>query len=258
VGAITAGKLSEFGLPATYGTSTVLAALTASLVYFGMNETLQSSKRIPFKENKTHLKKQLLQSPLSSCSRILFRHSKEVRILAIVIMMQSLPKHMNETFQILVRTEWNIDVKDFSSFLGVIGVINIFANIVGSQMVVKLGIKYFTAIATLSSVLAPIGASLFSFRGLVLGCVFGFLASSQMLGVTAALYVEGAKSNVPQGELAGERSSFLALAKVIGPILYSFLYVKGKEVFGTGFLPFWFNAGLGLAAFGISQRYLPY
>ena len=257
MGAIIAGKLSEFGLSVNYRTSTVVAALTAALVFFGMKETLHPSKRIPFRENKTHLRKQLLQSPLSSCTRILFRHSKEVRILAILIMIQSLPSHMNDTFQILVRSEWNIDMKDFASFFGLLGVVNIFANIVGSQLVVKLGIKHFTAIATLSSVLSPIGATLLSFRGLTIGCLVGFLASAQMLGVTAALYVEGAKSNVPQGELAGERAAFLALAKVIGPIWYSFLYIKGKKFFGTGFLPFLFNVGCGLTAFGISQRYLP-
>ena len=90
-----------------------------------------------------------------------------------------------------------------------------------------------------------------------MGTIIGFLASSQMLGVTAAFYGEGAKSNVPQGELAGERSSFLAVAKVIGPLWYSFLYGAGKKVLGTGFLPFLFNIGCGLIAFGISQCYLP-
>ena len=257
VGAIGAGKLSDFGLSVTYGTSALVAALSAGLVLSGMQETLPSSKRIPFEDNKSVVKKRLLQSPLSSCTRILFRHSKEVRIMAILIMMQSLPFQMNETFQILVKTEWKIDIKDFSSFVAMVGFINIFGNMVGSQVVRRLGIKYFTAFATLSSVLAPIGATIFSFRGLVIGTIIGFLASAQMMGVTAALYGEGAKSNIPQGELAGERSSFLALAKVFGPIWYSFLYVTGKKIFGIGFLPFLFNAGCGLMAFVISQRYLP-
>lgn len=257
VGAISAGRLSELGLSVTYGTSMVVCALNAALIAFGMRETLLPSKRIPFQENKTMLRKQLLQSPWSSCTRILTRHSKEVRILAILIMIQTLPSQMNDTFQIIARTEWNLDTKDFSSFVAVIGIFNIFANIAGSQMVVKLGIKFFTAIATLSSIIAPIGASFFSFRGLMAGTMIGCLGSAQMLGVTAALYVEGAKSHVPQGELAGERSAFLALTKVIGPIWYSMLYVKGKKVCGTGFLPFYFNIGCGLAAFAISQRYLP-
>jgi len=257
IGAIGASKLSDFGLPVIYGTSTVVAASAAALVFFGMKETLNSSNRIPFEVNKPVIQKQLLQSPWSSCTRILRRHSKEVRILAILMMIQLLPSQMNDSFQILVKTEWNLNTKEYSKFVALFGVINIFANIVGSQMVGKLGIKRFTLIATLSSTLAPIGASLLSFRGLVIGSIIGFLASSQMLGVIGALYAEGAKSNVSQGELAGERSSFLALAKVIGPIWYSFLYVGGKKIFGTGFMPFLFNVGCGLTAFAISYRYLP-
>ena len=256
VGSLVAGKLSEFGLSVTYGASTLVSALTAALVFFGMQESLHPSKRIPLQENKPLIKKQLLQSPLSSCTSILFRHSKEVRILAVLIMIQSLPSHMHDTFQILVRSEWGVGMKEFSSFIAVYGMINIFSNIVGSKLVVKLGIKYFTGIATLSSAIAPLCASLFSFRGLIIGCFAGFLAPAQMLGVTSALYAEGAKSNVPQGELAGERSSFLALAKVIAPMWYSFLYVQGKKVLGTGFLPFMFNVLCGLTAFGISQKYL--
>lgn len=256
VGAIVAGRISEFGLSVPYGASTVMSALTATLVFFGMQESLHSSKRVPFRENKTRIQKQLLQSPWSSCTSIL-RHSKEVRLLAILIMIQSLPSQMNDTFQIIARTEWDVSVKDYSSFIAMYGLTNIFGHIIGSKMVQKLGIKHFTMVASLSSILPQILATLLAFRGLLLGCVVGFLAPAQMLGVTSALYLEGGKSNVPQGVLAGQRSSFLALVKVIGPIWFSFLYVKGKEVFGTGFLPFYFNVGCALTAFGISQRFLP-
>lgn len=256
VGAIVAGRISEFGLSVPYGASTVMSVLTAALVFFGMQESLHSSKRIPLTENKSRIQKQLLQSPWSSCTSIL-RHSKKVRLLAILIMIQSLPSQMNDTFQIIARTEWDVSVKDYSSFIAMYGLTNIFGHIIGSKMVLKLGIKHFTMVASLSSILPQVLATLLAFRGLLLGCVIGFLAPAQMLGVTSALYLEGGKSNVPQGVLAGQRSSFLALAKVIGPIWFSFLYVKGKEVFGTGFLPFYFNVGCALAAFGISRRFLP-
>jgi predicted MFS family arabinose efflux permease len=254
VGAIAAGQLSGFGLSVTYGSSAVVAALTAMLVSLGMRETLVPSKRVPFQAHI--MRKRLLQSPFS-CTRILYRHTKEVRILAIILMLQSFPGFMGDVFQILAKTEWKLDTKDFSSFVAMFGIINIAANIVGSQMVRKLGIKRFTALATLSSMLAPIGASFFSFRGLIVGSIMGFLGSAQMLGVTAALVAEGAKSGAPQGELAGERSSFIALIKVIGPIWYSMLYVQGKKVLGWNNLPFLFNIGVGLGTFTISQLYLP-
>ena len=254
VGAIGAGKLSEFGsLSITYGISTIVAAACAILVSFGMQETLLPNKRVAFQAKS--MRRLLLQSPLS-CTRILFRHSKKVRILAIILMLQSFPSFMGDVFQILANTEWNLAPKDFSSFVAMFGIINIIANIVGSQMVRKLGIKHFTALATLSSMLSPLGASLFSFRGLIAGSIMGFLGSAQMLGVTAALVAEGAKSDVPQGELAGERSSFIALIKVIGPIWYSMLYVQGKKIFGSSNLLFLFNLGLAAEAFVISQLYL--
>jgi len=172
-------------------------------------------------------------------------------------MLQSFPGFMGDVFQILANTKWNLAPKDFSSFVAMFGIINIIANIVGSQMVRKLGIKHFTALATLSSMLSPLGASLFSFQGLIAGSIMGFLGSAQMLGVTAALVAEGAKSDVPQGELAGERSSFIALIKVIGPIWYSMLWcVQGKKIFWSSNLLFLFNLGLAAEAFVISQLYL--
>lgn len=253
VGAITAGWLSEFGLSVSYGTSTIVATLTAILVGLGMRETLLPSKRVPFKAQAT--RKLLLQSPLS-CTKILFRHSKQVRILAILLMFQSLPGFMGDVFQILAKAEWNLTTKDFTSFVAMFGIINIVANIVGSRMVRKLGIKYFTAMATLSSLLAPIGASFFSFRGLIVGSIMGFLGAAQGLGVTAALVSEAANLDAPQGELAGERSSFIALFKVIGPIWYSMLYVQGKKHFGLSTLPFLFNICLAVGAFSISQLHL--
>lgn len=254
VGAISAGWMSsKFGISVNYGVSTIIIALTALLLTFGISETLLPSKKIPLQG--AAVRKQLLESPWS-CTRILYRYSKKMRVLALLLMVQSLPIYMGDTFQILGRTEWNLTMKGFTSYVAMFGIINIAANVVGGQLVGKLGIRKYTALATLSSMLGPLGASFFSFRGLVIGSILGFLGSAQMLGVTAAIVEEGAKSDVPQGVLAGERSSFLALVKVIGPIWYSTLYVEGKKLVGVGFLPFLFNAILGLTAFGISQYYL--
>eukprot|EP00571_Detonula_confervacea_P017644 CAMPEP_0172312284 /NCGR_PEP_ID=MMETSP1058-20130122/17103_1 /TAXON_ID=83371 /ORGANISM="Detonula confervacea, Strain CCMP 353" /LENGTH=505 /DNA_ID=CAMNT_0013025695 /DNA_START=169 /DNA_END=1686 /DNA_ORIENTATION=- len=253
VGAIAAGKLSEFGLGATYGTSSVVAIVTAGLVSLGMRETLSPANRVPFQGK--NMRRLLLQSPFS-CTRIIFRYSKEVRVLAIILMLQSFPQFMGDVFQILAKTEWNLETKDFSSFVAMFGMINIVANIVGSQLVKKLGIKQFTTLAILSSMLSPMGAAFFSFRGLIAGSIAGFLGASQMLGVNAALIAEGAKSDVPQGQLAGERSSFICLIKVIGPIWYNMLYVRGKKALGLNNLPFLFNIVLAMGAFVISQFYL--
>mmetsp|Transcript_31454 Transcript_31454/g.35673 ORF Transcript_31454/g.35673 Transcript_31454/m.35673 type:complete len:115 (-) Transcript_31454:171-515(-) len=83
---------------------------------------------------------------------------------------------MGDTFQILVKT--GLTTKYFLSCL--VSLTFIAANIVGSQLVVKLGMKYHTAIATLLYLVAPISALLFSFCGLLIGSILGFLGSSQM------------------------------------------------------------------------------
>jgi MFS family permease len=253
IGAIAAGRLSELGLPISYGSSTIVSAFTVLLVYFGMKETLLPSKRIPF--HPATFRKLLLQSPLS-CTKILFRHSKKVRMLAIILMMQSLPQFMGDVFQIFAKAEWNLTTKDFSLIVGLFGFLNIFANIVAGKLVRKIGIRQYTTIATISAMLGPLGAMLFSFHGLIAGSIAGFIGFAQSLGVIAALVSEGTKTGVAQGELAGERSSFIALFKVIGPLLYSLIYVQGKKQLGFTSLPFLFNFILAVGAFAISQIYL--
>jgi DHA1 family tetracycline resistance protein-like MFS transporter len=254
VGALAAGRLADFGLSASYGSSAVVGALAVILVSFGMPETLPQSKRIPFQAHAT--RKLILQSPLS-CTRLLFRRGSEVRILTILLLLQSLPQFMGAFFQIFANTEWNLTTKEFSSFIAMWGVIGIVANTVGSVMVRRYGIKRFMGIATLSSMCGPIGASFFGFRGSVIGSLVGFLGAAQAMGVTAALVTRGEASGVPHGELAGERASLVALLKVIGPILYSALYVQGRGRLGMAHLPFIFNIVLAAGAFIVSQLHLP-
>ncbi len=80
---------------------------------------------------------------------------------------------------------------------------------------------------------------------------------------------------IPQGELAGQKASMSALLKIICPVLYSWLYLKGKSLGAdviissdsTDFLgiamplnkvgrklPFVLNALLGLVAFGVTWK----
>jgi MFS family permease len=168
-------------------------------------------------------------------------------------MLQTLPQFMGDVFQIFAKTEWNLTTKDFSLIVGLFGFLNIGANIAAGRLVRKLGIRQYTAIATISAMIGPLGAMFFSFRGLIFGSIVGFVGFAQSLGVIAALVSEGTKTGVAQGELAGERSSFIALFKVIGPLLYSFIYVQGKKQLGFTNLPFLFNVFLAVAAFTISQ-----
>jgi MFS family permease len=253
LGSILAGQLSDFGLPVIYGISAILGAFSVLLINFGVSETLPSSKRFPLEARAAW--KLLLKSPLS-CTRLLFHHGQEVRILSILLMLQSLPLSMGDVFQIFAKAEWNLTTKDYSSFIAIFGILGILANTAGSVLIRNLGIKRFTKIAILSSMGSPIGASFFGFRGILVGIVLGFLGMAQSMGIIASLVSQGAKSGVPQGEFAGQRSSLLALLKVIGPIWYSTLYIQGHKVLGVNNLPFLFNIGVAVAALVISELHL--
>jgi hypothetical protein len=93
-------------------------------------------------------------------------------------------------------------------------------------------------------------------RGNVVGTIVGFLGGAQSIGITAALVSEGAQSGLPQGELAGERSSLLAMLKVAGPLMYSFLFIQGQKHLGINVLPFILNISLFAGALVLSQIHL--
>ena len=54
-----------------------------------------------------------------------------------------------------------------------------------------------------------------------------------------------------QGQLSGDRANMAATLKVIGPLLYGALYVKGKAA-GLPQLPFLLNIALTLAALALT------
>jgi predicted MFS family arabinose efflux permease len=248
VGAIAAGRVAEQGLRITYGASTVVALLA---LVFGLTltETLAPVNRYPLERNVL----KLIQSPLTAAR--IFRHTK-LRVLVILLLLSSMPTFMGDVFQIYTKAEWGLEAKNYSTFLALFGIIGISGNIVGSMLVRKIGNKKFTMLSTLSSLCVPVGITLYQYRGLQLGAAIGFLASAQKMGITAALISEGSKVGVPQGELAGERSSIIALLKVVSPIWYSLLYVQGKRLLGINTLPFLFNIGLCFLAFAICTIHL--
>ena len=58
---------------------------------------------------------------------------------------------------------------------------------------------------------------------------------------------EGAKLGIPQGQLSGDRANLVAWLKVVGPLLYGSLYVRGVGA-GVPQAPFLLNVVLTAAA----------
>jgi MFS transporter, DHA1 family, tetracycline resistance protein len=254
VGALMAGSLSGFHLSVPYLASAITGTLAAIILHFGLPESLPLAKRVPFKAAR--MWSLVAQSPWS-CTRLLLHHGTQVRTLGFILMLQSLPQFMGDVFQIYATKEWHLTTKGFSSLMAMFGVLGIAANMMGSILVRRLGIKRFTSISAFSYLLSSLGAVFFGLEGFVVGSGIGFLGVAQQMGVSAALMSQGARSGLPQGELAGARASMIALLKVIGPIWYSVLYVQGRATLGLHFLPFLFNVALGVGSFLLCQLYLP-
>ena len=217
-GTIGAGQWSSFGISTIYGISAFFGLLSYIIMQSWLIESLPISQRVPFQ--KGAIQRLLWEAPIASI-RLLHRHGSDVRMLAIILMLQSMPMHMGEFFQVFSRTEWDLSTRNLSSFVAMFGIVGLISNILGSLLLPKIGIPQFTSLAIISSLFSPVGSLLFGFRGMAGGAILGFLGSSQTLGIIAALVSKGVKSGIPQGELAGERSSLIALMKVFGPIWYS-------------------------------------
>jgi MFS family permease len=256
VGVMGAGQLTEWGLSCVYGVSAGLGGLAMLLVQRFLPETKINIPTNNNNNNNQSSSPSVWQS-LWSCTRLLTRHGKNVRILGILLMLQTLPMFMGDFFLIFAKSEWNLSPQQISSFLALLGVNGVVANVLGGRLLQRLGIRQYTNLAILSKMISAIGASFFGYKGGMWGLAIGCLGSAQSIGIVAALVEQGSASGLPQGELAGERASLMALLKVFGPIWYSALYVQGQRWFGQSNLPFVFNIVLSLTALIISQFYLP-
>lgn len=264
LGMICAGQLSEFGLVAVYGVSAFVGALAVLLIQLGLPETLllppvvemlvpQTGPSSPPMARKN--RRSLLET-LTSSTRLLTRHGKDVRVLGILLMLMMFPMFMGDFFQIFAKSEWSLSPKQLSSFFALYAGIGIVSNTVGSFLVRRIGIKKFTGIALVSRMMTQIGTIFFGYQGCLIGMFLGFLGQAQSIGIVAALVSAGARTGLPQGEMAGERASLMALLKVVGPITYSTLYIQGQRLLGSKRLPFIFNIGLFAVALIISQMHL--
>lgn len=203
----------------------------------------------------------------------------------------TLPMYMGDLFQIYAKTEWNLSTSMFSTYLSLFAITGIVSNVVGSVLIKSMGIRTFTQIAILSKMIPSLFTILFGYRGSMIGIIIGFLGNAQSIGIVAALIsqstttmptttttetstglrvtrpkqeplpssatlTETMKLPSSQGVMAGERASLMALLKVIGPLLYSTLYIQGQRYFDTSNVPFVFNIMLSIIALLTATYYL--
>ena len=253
VGAIISGELAGQSLLISYGISAFLAAMGALIIYIRLPETLDDTEKSPLNFRTAVLR--ILGAPFAG-AKLLTSQGNMIRLLSFLLLLQSAPTYMGSVSQIYSSKEWDLPPIQLSNLIALVGTLGIVANTASRYLIPSMGLKWFTTVATLSSVCFPFGM-LFSYNGAVAGACMGWLSAAQNLGVMAEMTAQASKLGIPQGQLAGERVSLLALLKVVGPIFYSALHMKGNQA-SIPNLPFLFNASLAIVALMLCQLYFAY
>ncbi len=243
-GSLLGGRLTEFGERFAYGGAlifSVMAALTAAFRMADSMDLTSSSVQAPVSSSTkdldwTSLKRSLWEAPLSSI-QLLFHYGKHMRTLAVLLLLQSAPMYMGDVFQVFAKDEWGLTPKDFGKFVALFGVLGILSNSSLSLIVGRLGLRKFSLFAIVSSLFFPLTAIFTnSYRYVMVAGIFGLYSGAQKVGTTAAITSLANELGLPQGQLQGEKASMSALLKIICPVIYSTLYLKGKE---------WSSMGIG-------------
>ena len=231
------GRLTEYGERTAYGCASIFSAFAALNAAFGMRDTLDlttttSSVSTTDERNAlnwTSLKQALLEAPLSSV-QLLFHYGSHMRTLALLLLLQSAPMYMGDVFQVFAKEEWGLKPNDFGKIVALFGVLGIFSNTTLSLIVKQLGLRTFSLFAIISSLFFPMTAIFTNnYRHVLIAGSIGLYAGAQKVGTTTAITSLANERGIPQGQLQGEKASMLALLKIICPVIYSALYLKGKE-----------------------------
>ena len=145
-------------------------------------------------------------------------------------MLQSIPVFMGDVFQMFAKEHWGLNPKDFANIIALFGTLGIISNISLPPVLKALGLRNFSLFAILSSLLFPLTTLLTSSYHYVLlaGCL-GLFGGVQKIGTSSAMISLASELDIPQGELQGSKASMLALCKITSPIVYGWLYLKGKS-----------------------------
>ena len=147
----------------------------------------------------------------------------------------------------MLRTPRDGGAAEVSSLFSFIAVSGVVSNLLGGTLIRNLGLRTFTALATASTLLLWVGFSTARLKVALICAAVGFLGPARTLGATTMMTSEGAKLGIPQGQLSGDRANLIAWLKVVGPLVYGALYVRGVGA-GVPQAPFVLNVALTAAA----------
>lgn len=120
-GSLLGGRLTELGERPAYGCAFLFSTLAALNASFRMVESVDLAKSAlgshEHSWDHASLKQKLLEAPLSSV-QLLFHYGKRMRMLALLLLLQSAPVFMGDVFQMFAKEEWGLLPKDFGGIIG--------------------------------------------------------------------------------------------------------------------------------------------
>jgi len=233
---IAASELLPSALHWRYGISALISLLGLAMAA-RVRESLADEERLPFQVRSFN--------PFAFVR--LFFMSRAMSLLALLSVLTLLPIFMGDTLQVFALTQWQLSMPQVSQLFTGIAVSGVVANVVGGRLIQALGLQLFTAIATLSTLLFWTGFSSGRVRVAVACAAVGLLGPARTLAPTTMMTTEGARLGVPQGQLSGDRANIAAWIKVLGPLMYGTLYVRGVQA-GLPTAPFVANVVLTFAS----------
>jgi len=235
VGVALSGLL-PVGLSARYLISSALCLCGLLLAALTVREALPAADRSPFRLSSFN--------PFT-CLRLL-SYGRQMRWLVALLALSTAPIFMGDTLQVFALQQWSLSEKQVTSLFTYVALSGVAANVASGPLISAIGLRAFTALATLSNIVFWAGVAT-SHRAALLCAAIGILGPARTLGTSSMISTEGARIRIPQGQLSGDRSNLMAWLKVIGPLLYGQLYVRGVRA-RVPQLPFVFNILITIVA----------
>lgn len=170
-----------------------------------------------------------------------------MRSLSLIAALTFAPMFMGDTFQVFTTKQWGFDQRQTSLLFTFVAISGVVANSASGALIRRLGLSRFSSLATLSSLVQWLGFCTGELRVALATLGLGVLGPARTLGVSVSMTAEGVRRGIPQGQLSGDRANMVAWLKVVGPLLYGQLYVRG-DALGVPQAPFGLNALLALVS----------
>jgi len=224
----------------TYVCSAAAALLSLLYATLFVRESVPAKRRVPFVLKSI--------SPLSGFR--LLRLSRRARNLTLLLALSLQPLFMGDVLQVYMIDQWKLQTAAVMQLVMLRQIAGMAANSVSGKLIGMLGVRSFAAIAFSSELTYWLGFST-SHSWALLTAALGWLGPARALSANTMITAEGARLGIPQGLLAGYKANFVAVLKVIGPLIHGKLYVLGKKR-GTPQLPFMLNGACTLLALAFS------